>query len=87
MTTAVPQDGDHALGTSQTRLEIGEIPVDIRTHVSCGARWWWGLFPDGSHCCATWAHTTRAEAVLCSRLRVAEGFVLREVPHGSGEEG
>jgi hypothetical protein len=63
--------------TVQTRLEIGEIPVEIQTHLSCGQRWWYGTFPDGSHCCEDWAHQTRAEALLCSRLRVAQGFVVR----------
>lgn len=66
----------------QTKLVIGEIDVDIQTHVSCGSRWWYGTFPDKSHCCRYWAHETRQEAVLCSELRVAKGFVLKRPSKG-----
>lgn len=58
----------------QTRLTIGNLIVDIQTHVSCSHRWWYGTFPDDKHCCVERDHSTRAEAVLCSRLRVALGY-------------
>ena len=60
--------------TTQTSMVIGEIEVRIQTHISCGLRWWYGRFPDRSFCCEHHPHTTRDEAVLCARLRVAEGF-------------
>lgn len=60
----------------QTVLEIGEIPVEILTWQCCGVQRWAGRFPDGSGCCPD-DHDTRNEAVLCSKLRVAEGFVVQ----------